>query len=87
MVWLMESDPASAAPQVIDVTGNGHDQSTYTAMQSVDKVSAPLGNAYDFDGTDDALQTNSTIEAFKGSPELSVISTVKLDANNIPQWV
>lgn len=56
-VFHMEEDPSGSAPQMVDSTGNGDGTSNGT-MASGDSVSGQLGNALDFDGTDDYISVS-----------------------------
>jgi len=63
--WDFEQDPSATAPQLTDLTGNGNDGTSAGGMTSGDKVTGKVGNAWDFDGTDDYV--NATPTDFGGS--------------------
>ena len=44
---------------IADSTANAHDGTTYGTMDSIDSVAGQIGNALDFDGGDDYVQTTS----------------------------
>lgn len=54
---LMDDDPSGS---VTDITGNGQDPSSIGSMTSGDVVAGKIGDALDFDGTDDGLQIAAT---------------------------
>ncbi|WP_282160884.1 DUF2341 domain-containing protein [Ulvibacterium marinum] len=62
-VWHMENDPSATAPQILDATGNGYDLTSGGAMTGGDVVGGQIGNAIEFDGSNDyfALANNVVI--------------------------
>ena len=48
-------DPSTTAPQLLDRTSTGEDGTSSGAMTSGDSVDGIVGNALDFDGSDDAI--------------------------------
>jgi hypothetical protein len=53
--WPMFEDPSGSAPQVMDRTSNARNLSSNGSMTSGDLVAGKVGNALDFDGSDDAF--------------------------------
>lgn len=51
--WDFEQNPSGSAPQLTDLTGNGNDGTSQGSMTSGDEVAGKVGNAWDFDGTND----------------------------------
>lgn len=60
-VWHMENNPGGTAPQIPDVTGNGHDLSSMGSMGAGNVVSGVVGNAIALDGVDDQFTIVSPI--------------------------
>lgn len=58
-VYALHEDPSGSAPQVIDRTGSGFDGTSAGSMTSGDVVSGIVGDALDFDGTDDRIGLGS----------------------------
>ena len=52
--WPMHEDPSGSAPQIKDRTSNARNLTSNGSMTSGDVVAGKVGNALDFDGTDDA---------------------------------
>ncbi|MFW9957687.1 MAG: LamG-like jellyroll fold domain-containing protein, partial [Candidatus Odinarchaeota archaeon] len=61
-VWHLGNDPSGAlpAPQVTDSTYNGNDGTTYGSMTQSDRVIGHIGNALDFDGSNDYVDCGDT---------------------------
>lgn len=55
LVLTLNEDPAGTAPQFIDRTSNSNDGTANGGMTSGDSVAGKIGNAVDFDGTDDVI--------------------------------
>jgi hypothetical protein len=53
--WALNEDPSGAAPQTIDRTANGTDGTSSGTMTTADVVDGQVGDAVDFDGTDDYI--------------------------------
>ena len=71
-VFHLQEDPAGAAPQMIDSTGNGHDLTTSGAMTTGDLVAAQIGDGLNMDGSND--------EAHDLSPGVSITNVLTLQA-------
>ncbi|MHA3962388.1 MAG: LamG-like jellyroll fold domain-containing protein, partial [Candidatus Thorarchaeota archaeon SMTZ1-45] len=61
-VWHLGDDPSGAlpAPQIIDSTYKGNDGTTYGSMTQSDRVIGHIGNAVDFDGSNDYVDCGNT---------------------------
>ncbi|HWN68563.1 MAG TPA: DUF2341 domain-containing protein [Haliangium sp.] len=60
-VWHLAQDPGPGTSRgIIDSTG-GNDGTAHESMQSGDLVAGQIGNAIDFDGTDDEITFNNPI--------------------------
>ena len=73
-VYHMNQDPSGGAPQILDSTANSFDATSAGAMLTGDLVAGQLGNALDFDGTDDLLDTNTSF--FSGTSERTISAWV-----------
>jgi hypothetical protein len=62
-VWHLGDDPSSTlpAPQIIDSTYNGNDGTTHGTMTQSDLVVGHIGNALDFDGSNDYVDCGNTV--------------------------
>lgn len=58
MTLTLNEDPTVSAPQFIDRTSNSYDATSNGSQISGDSVAGKVGNALNFDGTDDYLTTN-----------------------------
>jgi hypothetical protein len=68
-VWTFEQNPAGGAPQLTDATGNSADATSGGSMTAGDLVPGKIGQAWDFDGTDDfASVTNAAVNTGQGNP-------------------
>lgn len=76
--WHLHRDPAGAAPQADDSTINNHDGISRGAMTGGDLVPGLVGDAVDFDGTDDVLVVDPFDLAGRG--ELTLSGWVRVDA-------
>lgn len=72
LVYSMDEDPSGASPQITDRTGNGYDGTSSGSMTSGDVVSGQVGSAIDFDGTDDRIDSGSTLSAITESTDWSI---------------
>lgn len=72
-VYHMNNNPAGSAPQIIDSTSNNRHGTTAGTMNSGDLVAGKLGNAVEFDGSNDRIElptgvfsslTQGTVEAW-----------------------
>ncbi|NHI88720.1 MAG: DUF2341 domain-containing protein [Candidatus Thorarchaeota archaeon] len=61
-VWHLGESPSvgKPAPQIIDSTYNNNDGTTYGTMLEEDKVPGLIGNAIDFDGSNDYIDCGDT---------------------------
>ncbi len=61
-VYHMQEDPSGTAPQMLDSTSNNRDLTSEGTMTSGDSVAGKLeGKALDFDGTDDRVNSATSI--------------------------
>lgn len=58
LVMHMHQDPSGAAPQMRDSTSNDRHGTSVGTMTSGDLVTGKIGNALDFDGSDDYIDVN-----------------------------
>jgi len=67
-VWHLGNDPSSVlpAPQITDSTENGNDGTTFGSMTQSDQVIGHIGNALDFDGSNDYVDCGNTIPLTMG---------------------
>lgn len=56
-VWHFEEDPSGSAPQLLDSTANNNDGTTFGTMTTGDEVTGKIGSGWDFDGTDDYVNS------------------------------
>lgn len=56
-VWTFQEDPSGTAPQLTDVTGSGYNGTSSGTMTSGDLVDGHIGKAWDFDGSNDYVDT------------------------------
>ena len=70
-VYHMNQDPSGGAPQILDSTANSFDATSAGTMLTGDLVAGQLGNALDFDGTDDLLDTNTSFFSGTGVRTIS----------------
>lgn len=68
-VWHLNTDPTSS---LIDSTGNGHNGTSAGSMTSGDVVAGKIGNALDFDGTDDYIAVPDHADLDSASGNLSI---------------
>ncbi len=68
-VWHMNQDPSGSAPQLLDSTTNANDMTT-ESMVSGDLVTGEIGNAINYDGTNNA--------SYKTSPSFNSWTTLSL---------
>lgn len=59
-VWHNQEDPSGSAPQVLDSTANNQDFTSLGSMTSGDSIAGKMGQALDFDGSDDGMTTPDT---------------------------
>jgi hypothetical protein len=79
-IWTLNEDPSGIAPQIIDRTSNQNNTSSSGAMTTADVVTGKLGNATDFDGTDDYFSASS-------SASLGITSAITVEASfAIDSW-
>ena len=76
-VWHLADDPDGSAPQADDSTTRNHDGLSRGSMTSGDLVTGLLGDAVDFDGGDDMLETDPFDLSSGG---LTLSGWVRLDA-------
>lgn len=81
-VWHMDEDPSGAAPQLVDWTGNGHNGTSGGTMTSGDEVAGKIGNAIDFDGSNDYFNTADTTHLDTIDTAISVSAWVTDNGNN-----
>lgn len=89
VVYHLNENPSGSAPQAIDATGNGYDSSS-TGMVSGDLVTGKIGNAINFDGSDNlysgtdiALDNNFTIETWVYNSGSGVQTLVQWGQNSV----
>ena len=75
--WHLAADPAGPAPQLDDSTTNNHDGLNRGGMTSGDLVPGLIGDAVDFDGGDDRLESDPLDVA--GTRALTLSAWVRLD--------
>ncbi|MFT5820222.1 MAG: biopolymer transport protein ExbB [Crocinitomix sp.] len=86
-IWHMNNDPSTGL--LLDYSGNGIDGTSHGAMTLTDVVSGKIGDAIDFDGSNDyfalALKSYATIGAI---PEMTVSGWVKTSysGGNTNNW-
>lgn len=59
VVQHMDDDPSGSAPQLLDSTSQGNHLTTAGSMTSGDLVTGKMGNAINFDGSDDSANRSS----------------------------
>jgi len=59
-VWHNQEDPSGSAPQILDSTSNSQDFTSGGSMTSGDSIAGKMGQALDFDGSNDYLTTADT---------------------------
>lgn len=68
-IFHMKEDPSGSSPQIIDSSVNNLDGTSEGSMTTSDVVSGKIGNALDFDGSNDGIvlssQTNSSLNDFE----------------------
>lgn len=79
-VWAMDEDPSGSAPQITDRTGNGCNGTSSGSMTSGDVVTGQVGDALDFDGTDDALTIATASNPLAGHTDVSFSVWLNIDA-------
>jgi len=80
-VYHMAQDPSGSAPQMIDSTGNGNDLTSSGSMTSGDLVSGQVGNAIDFDGSNDYLGINYNSDFDLTNSDLTISLLVKTSSS------
>ncbi|MFX1482435.1 MAG: DUF2341 domain-containing protein [Promethearchaeota archaeon] len=83
-VWHLGESPSAGkpAPQIIDSTYNNNDGTTYGTMLEEDRVSGLIGNAIEFDGSNDYVDCGNTIPLTVGYNDFALsvwFSTLDLD--------
>lgn len=78
-VWHMQEDPSGTAPQILDSTANSHDLTSFGTMTSGDLVTGKIGNAIDFDGSNDYFSTPDTASLDPGLGDFTTSGIVNLD--------
>ena len=59
-VWHMNQDPSGSSPQLVDSTSRDIDATSAGSMTLGDLVTGKIGNAIDFDGSDDYFSITDT---------------------------
>lgn len=62
-VYHFNDDPSGGS--MTDATGNGYTGTAIGSMTAGDLISGGVGNAWDFDGSNDGVETNSNASAFQ----------------------
>ncbi len=67
-VWHLNEDPSGTAPQIMDSTVNANHGTSQGGMKSNDRVAGKIGEALDFDGSDDYINggSDSSLDATTG---------------------
>ena len=83
-VWHMEGDPSTSAPQQTDASTNTNNATAAGSQTGADLVTGQIGNAIDFDGSDDnyTAADNTSLDI---TSSLSVSMWVNLDDNSATQ--
>ena len=80
-VWHMNNDPSSSS--LIDYSGNGVDGTSFGNMTSSDLVTGKLGNAIDFDGSNDYFALANKFYTNSGEiPQLTVSAWINTTYSN-----
>lgn len=61
LVFHLNEDPSGSAPQFINATGGGNDGSSVGTMTSGDLVTGKIGDAIQFDGSDDRINLSNDL--------------------------
>jgi len=72
-VWHMDDDPTDGANTLFDSTVNAYNGTSSGTMTSDDVITGKVGNAYQFDGTDDYVKISS--------------SPIDTTANSVSGWI
>ena len=83
-VWHLGESPSAGkpAPQIIDSTYNRNDGTTYGTMLEEDRVTGLIGNAIEFDGSNDYVDCGNTIPLTVGYNDFAMslwFATLDLD--------
>lgn len=81
-VWPLNENPSGTAPQMSDRTSNGNHGASVGSMTSGDSVVGPVGNALDFDGSDDFLSIGTDASLAMGTGDFSVSGFFKTSASS-----
>lgn len=81
-VYHMAQDPSGSAPQMIDSTGNGNNLTSSGSMTSGDLVSGQVGDAIDFDGSNDYLGINYNSDFDLTNSDLTISLLVKTSSSS-----
>ena len=83
--WNFDQNPGGAPPQLTDQTATGNDGTSGGSMTAGDEVAGILGNAWDFDGTDDYVDFDA--DAAYIFPDGMTISMWFKPADDTEQYV
>jgi len=80
-VWHLDEDPAGTEPQIGDSTANANNGSSRGTMDAADSLPGIVGNALDFDGSDDYIEvpTSSSLEI--ATAEVTLSCWVRMSAS------
>ncbi len=81
-VWHLAQDPTAPGPQIDDSTSNNFHASSSGSMDSSDLVGGQIGDAVDFDGSDDLITHADDPQLDIGTDDLTISCWVNVDNTN-----
>lgn len=85
-VWHLEEDPTGASPQFLEATSQSNHGSVQGGMANINSISAKVGKGLHFDGANDFVQLNNSLESVLGSTgALSFWVQTGQSGSNYPQ--
>ena len=77
-VWHLKEDPGSGnSGDILDSTINGNDGTAEASMDTADHVTGQIGDAIDFDGTDDNIEVADSVSLHDFTDKITVEAWIK----------